>query len=188
MSLDGEQHLRVRKHASNGVQTPTLARLIRLANREVARCLQTSLGRFHLAGGAWHYLHTLVEEDGITQRELSQRIDTSEVGTLLQTAKMEAEGLVRRVRDTRDRRVVRIFVTKLGRKTHQKLTPHASAIISAITDGMSSNETDILRRLLVRATTNIQGYHQTLIAGLEDAKLRKSRARQRPARGGRVKA
>jgi DNA-binding MarR family transcriptional regulator len=178
--LDGEQHLPDRKPARKGVQTPTIARLIRLANRDVARCLQTSLGRFHLAGGAWHYLHTLVEEDGITQRELSQRIDTSEVGTLLQTAKMEAEGLVRRVRDTQDRRVVRIFVTKLGRKTHQKLTPHASEIISAITAGMSPNEIDILRRLLVRATTNIQEYHQTMIA--RDEKPGKNPARRRSAK------
>jgi DNA-binding MarR family transcriptional regulator len=186
--LDGEQHLPDRKHARKGIQTPTIARIIRLANREVARSLQTSLGRFHMAGGAWHYLHTLVEEDGITQRELSQRIDTSEVGTLLQTAKMEAEGLVRRVRDTQDRRVVRIFVTKLGRKTHQKLTPHASEIISAITAGMSRNEIDVLRRLLFRATTNIQDYHQTMIAGLDDEKPRKSPARRRSARHAAVKA
>jgi len=186
--LNGQQHLPDGKHARKGVQSPTIARLVRLANREIARCLQTSLGRFHLAGGAWHYLHTLVEEDGITQRELSQRIDTSEVGTMLQTAKMEAEGLVRRVRDTQDRRVVRIFVTKLGRKTHQKLMPHATEIISAITAGMSSAEIDILRRLLSRATANIQDYHRTMIAGLDDEKARRGPARQRSARRAAVKA
>lgn len=178
---NGRRQLTDKKRARKGIQTPTIARLIRLANREVARCLQTSLGRFHLAGGAWHYLNTLVEEDGITQRELSQRIDTSEVGTLLQTAKMEVDGLVRRVRDTKDRRVVRIFVTKRGRRTHAKLLPHAAEIISAITAGMSPNETDLLRQFLVRATTNIQNYHQTMIAGFDGEKPRARRRSERRA-------
>jgi MarR family transcriptional regulator, organic hydroperoxide resistance regulator len=186
--LNGQQHLPDKKRARKGIQTQTIARLIRLANREVARCLQTSFGRFHLAGGAWHYLNTLVEEDGITQRELSQRIDTSEVGTLLQTEKMEVAGLVRRVRDTHDRRVVRIFVTKLGRKTHEKLMPHAAEIICAITAGMSPKEIDILRQLLNRATANIQDYHRAIIAAMDEENPRKSSARRRSARRAAVKA
>jgi MarR family transcriptional regulator, organic hydroperoxide resistance regulator len=186
--LNGQQHLPDKKRARKGIQTPTIARLIRLANREVARCLQTSFGRFHLAGGAWHYLNTLVEEDGITQRELSQRIDTSEVGTLLQTGKMEVEGLVRRIRDTKDRRVVRIFVTKRGRRTYEKLLPHAAEIISAITAGMSPNEADLLRQLLARATKNIQDYHQTMLACFDDEKPRRRAARPPSARRAAVKA
>ena len=68
-----------------------------------------------LSAATWFLLAMLIDEDGISQGEVSQRfeVDPSRITRLAQ--RLEGEGLLRRERDPEDNRVVRLYATEEGR-------------------------------------------------------------------------
>ena len=67
---------------------------------------------------------------------------------------LESAGLVLRVRDNADRRVVRVETTDVGRELHQQLLDVAVAFDRRLRRGFSKEDLDGLRRLLVRVEEN----------------------------------
>jgi DNA-binding MarR family transcriptional regulator len=67
-----------------------------------------------LSAATWFLLTMLIEEDGVSQGEVSQRfeVDPSRITRLAQ--RLEGEGLLRRKRDSEDNRVVRLHATEEG--------------------------------------------------------------------------
>jgi DNA-binding MarR family transcriptional regulator len=68
-----------------------------------------------LSTATWFLLSMLIEEDGISQGEVSHRfeLDPSRITRLAQ--RLQDEGLLRRKRDPEDNRVVRLYITEEGR-------------------------------------------------------------------------
>jgi DNA-binding MarR family transcriptional regulator len=68
-----------------------------------------------LSAATWFLLSMLIDEDEISQGEVSQRfeVDPSRITRLAQ--RLEGEGLLRRKRDPEDNRVVRLHATEEGR-------------------------------------------------------------------------
>jgi DNA-binding MarR family transcriptional regulator len=68
-----------------------------------------------LSTATWFLLSMLIEEDGISQGEVSHRfeVDPSRITRLAQ--RLQDEGLLRRERDPQDNRVVRLYITEEGR-------------------------------------------------------------------------
>ena len=69
-----------------------------------------------LSAATWFLLTMLIDEDGISQGEVSHRfeVDPSRITRLAQ--RLEKEGLLRRKRDLEDNRVVRLHATEEGRR------------------------------------------------------------------------
>src|SRR5918912_3928700 len=67
-----------------------------------------------LSAATWFLLAMLIDEDGISQGEVSHRfeVDPSRITRLAQ--RLEGEGLLRRKRDPEDNRVVRLHATEKG--------------------------------------------------------------------------
>jgi DNA-binding MarR family transcriptional regulator len=68
-----------------------------------------------LSTATWFLLSMLIEEDGISQGEISHRfeVDPSRITRLAQ--RLQDEGLLRRERDPEDNRVVRLYASEEGR-------------------------------------------------------------------------
>jgi len=68
-----------------------------------------------LSTATWFLLSMLIEEDGISQGEVSHRfeVDPSRITRIAQ--RLQDEGLLRRKRDPEDNRVVRLYITEEGR-------------------------------------------------------------------------
>jgi DNA-binding MarR family transcriptional regulator len=68
-----------------------------------------------LGAATWFLLTMLIDEDGVSQGEVSHRfeVDPSRITRLAQ--RLEGEGLLRRKRDPEDNRVVRLHATEEGR-------------------------------------------------------------------------
>ena len=73
-----------------------------------------------LSAATWFLLTMLIDEDGISQGEVSHRfeVDPSRITRLAQ--RLEGEGLLRRKRDPEDNRVVRLHATEEGRLLIQR--------------------------------------------------------------------
>jgi DNA-binding MarR family transcriptional regulator len=117
--------------------TESIGYQIRMTHRVLQRYLQTKIEPHGVTLGMWYYLRTLWEEDGLTQRELSLRIETMEPSTLTAIQVMERKGVVRRVRSLEDRRKLHVFLTPKGKALKTKLLPLARQVAEDVTVELS---------------------------------------------------
>jgi DNA-binding MarR family transcriptional regulator len=128
--------------------------------RETSRLLLNALKREIEPHGITltHYflLRQLWDEEGINQSELSERLATTQPATVVTVDSLEKRGLIKRVRGTDDRRVVRIFLTAKGRTMRTTLLRCAYGISVAALDGMSAAEVVRLRASLAAVRANLE--------------------------------
>ena len=83
------------KHRTTGVaHAPKISRFCLLAHRSFQRAFQERIEQDGVTIGMWFYLRALWEKDGVTQRELSQSVETMDPSTGSALAKMERLGLI----------------------------------------------------------------------------------------------
>jgi len=129
---------------------------IRMTHRALQRYLQIKIKPHGVTLGTWYFLRALWHEDGLTQRELSRRIGTRESTTMTAIVAMEANGLVRRVRNDVDRRKQNVFLTPKGRRLKTKLLPLATEVVNTATAGFGERELALLLGLLATIQRNLE--------------------------------
>lgn len=129
--------------------------LVRMTHRAFTRVLQSRIEPHGVTVGMWYFLRVLWAEDGITQRELSQRIGMMEPTTVTALNNMERRGLIRRSRNPHDRRKINIYLTAKGRALRTRLMPLAMEVNAVALQGFAPAEVDALRTLLARARTRL---------------------------------
>jgi len=117
-----------------------LGHLIREAGRAYTRALQGRITRHGVTIGQWFFLCALWERDGMTQRELSQRVGMMEPTTVTALNGMERRGLITRVRNADDRRKVNIFLTERGRELRYVLEPDARDLHRRALGGLADGQ------------------------------------------------
>lgn len=127
----------------------------RLTFRAFTRSLGQRIVHHGVTIGQWRFLRELWREDGITQRELSERLSMREPSTVAAVRSMETAGLVRRVRDTCDRRKIRIYLTPRARRLRQPLLGHVRDVNAIAAAGISARDLQTTRRVLLQLTENL---------------------------------
>lgn len=148
---------RERAAGLGGVAHPEdLAARIREVHRQFGRVLQQRIGDLGLTLGTWYFLRALWEEDGLSQRELSQRIGTMEPTTVSALNAMERLDLVRRERDPHDKRRRRVFLTDHGRSLKRDALGLLVELDGQALDGFSEPEVAQLHLLLDGVLENLR--------------------------------
>jgi DNA-binding MarR family transcriptional regulator len=119
---------------------------VRTTHRAIQRLLQLKIEPHGITLGMWYFLRALWHEDGLTQRELSNRVGTMEPTTLSAMLIMEKKGLVRRVRDKTDRRKWHIHLTPRGRALKARLIPLAREVVDMAVQNLSTKDVKQLLR------------------------------------------
>ncbi|MEX2195381.1 MAG: MarR family transcriptional regulator [Thermoleophilaceae bacterium] len=118
--------------------------------------LQRELEPHGVHAGQDYLLEVLWEEDGLGVGAIAERLGI-EAPTVVRTVqRMEASGLVRRVRDPHDRRRARVVLTDRGRAVEPAVRRALDAVTRSATRGFSAQERDTLRELLERVRTNLR--------------------------------
>lgn len=130
--------------------------LIRDLNRAVQRELATFVQDRGVLHGHWYFLRLLWLEDGLTQRELAQRLGMMEPTAVVALRGMEADGWIHRVRSETDKRKVHILLTPAGQALKANLLPVARAVNERVLRGMSPEERLFFTGLLRRARQNFR--------------------------------
>ena len=101
-----------------------------------------------LGAATWFLLSMLIDEDGMSQGEVSQRfeVDPSRITRLAQ--RLEREGLLRRGRDPEDNRVVRLHATEQGRLLIESCQERREGFEDRIRQEFSPEELAEFRRAL----------------------------------------
>ena len=124
--------------------------LVRQTHRAFTRSLQARIAPEGVTIGMWYFLRVLWLEDGISQRELSQRVGMMEPTTASALNNMERKGLVRRLRSRADRRIINVFLTERGRALEKRLLPLAAEVNRVALRALPAQELQILNALLTK--------------------------------------
>jgi len=132
-----------------------LAHLTRLAARGFTRSLQLRLDGFDMTFGHWIFLRILWDEDGLTQRVLSERASLTEPTTHNALVKLEKLGYVKRKNLKGNNRRQHAFLTKRGRDAREILEPLAFEVNEMAINGLSDKDVAMFRRFLIVTIENL---------------------------------
>jgi len=134
------------RDTSAGYLTNHMARLF-------ARHLDAGIRPLGLSLGAFPALLHLWEKDGLTQKELVERLHIEQPTMANTLARMERDGLLRRVKDEADARIQRIWLTEKGRAMEREATRAALAVNARALDDLSEVERaqflNLMRRVIL---------------------------------------
>jgi len=134
--------------------------LVRDAHRAFQRLLEQRIAGSGVTRGQWYFLRVLWSEDGLSQRELSERVGMMEPTTVIALRSMEKAGLIRRVRDDEDKRKTQVWLTPKAKRLRNQLLLVALGINEQAAEGVERDELTTLRRVLARMTANLDRLRQ----------------------------
>ncbi|SKB26075.1 DNA-binding transcriptional regulator, MarR family [Sphingopyxis flava] len=143
--------------------------LARVVFRSFSRLLERRTLAYDVSAGQWRFLRQLWREDGITQRELSERVGMREPTTVVALKGLEKAGFITRRKTDDDRRKTFIFLTPHAKKLELTLAPMNAEIHEIATRGMTDEEVETLQSLMRRVIDNLADETQKL-AVLSDVK------------------
>jgi MarR family transcriptional regulator, organic hydroperoxide resistance regulator len=132
-----------------------LAHLTKEAWRAFVRALQTRLAAPGVPFGHWTFLRVLWEEDGITQRALSEAAGVAEPSTATAIRAMEELGYVTRRQMRGNRKNVYVHLTARGRALKAKLEPLAEEVNAIAVRGANTGDLAATRRILLLIVENL---------------------------------
>ena len=129
--------------------------LVRDTHLLFAKALRTRLQSHQITPGQWYFLRALWDEEGLSQRELSRRVGTTEPTTVSALRLLSRSGMIERIRNPKDRRTINIFLTDKARDMKCELMPVAIEVNAIATAGLSASEFLQLRELLQKVRDNL---------------------------------
>lgn len=121
------------REESLGYQVNHLARLL-------AHSLAARIAPYGVVPGQFAQLLALFEQDGLTQRELCDRVRIEQATMAKTLQRMQRDGLVRCVPDPDDRRRIRVYLTDRARAIEHEVTAAARSVNASATDGLTDAE------------------------------------------------
>jgi DNA-binding MarR family transcriptional regulator len=122
--------------------------------RSVTRALQSRAVRLGFSPGQFPVLLELWEEEGLTQRQLLDRVDVEQATMANTLARMERDGLIERRVHPRDRRAQQIFLTEKARAMREEALTLAREAEDAVFSGFRRFEKELLKEFIRWAIAN----------------------------------
>lgn len=134
-----------------------LGLLIKDAMRGMYRAMQMRMTEHNVSFGHWAFLRILWQEDGLTQRVLSERAGVMEPTTFSALKAMEQLGYITRRQLPDNRKNIYIFLTQEGRSLEKKLLPLAFEVNEIAVAGVPAEDLIATRRTLLAIIENMVG-------------------------------
>jgi DNA-binding MarR family transcriptional regulator len=135
--------------------------VVREVYRGFARLLQTRIAREGVSIGMWFVLRMLWEEDGLTQRQISERVGINGPTVVTAINSMEKAGLVKRMPNREDRRKTNVFLTQRGHHLKDKLWPMAKEVYALAFKSIDRKDIAAMGRFLTQVWANLETEHRS---------------------------
>lgn len=152
---EAEISQRILKHWHHAVPNDRMAHLVKDVSRSFLRSLQARLAEAGVSLGHWTFLRILWEQDGLTQRALSQEAGVMEPTTVVALRAMEELGYITRERLPENRKNIYVFLTAKGKALKRKLVPLAEEVNAVALRGLNEGELEVARRCLLVMLDNL---------------------------------
>lgn len=104
----------------------------------------------------WILLRRIDQQPGVSQSDLAEALEVEKATAGRLIDKLADYGWLERRQDKNDRRVNRIYMTRLGRKIHGQIGPFAEAMVREELSGLSVGEREQLTSLLMSVKQRLQ--------------------------------
>ena len=131
--------------------------LVRDTHLLFAKALRNRLQNHQITPGQWYFLRILWDEEGLSQRELSRRVGTTEPTTVSALRLLTRNCMIERVRNPKDRRTINIYLTDKARNMKAALMPVAFDVNDVAMRGLTDSEFAQLQGLLQKVRENLTG-------------------------------
>lgn len=126
---------------------------------DVARLLRVDAdkrARQHgMTRAQWAILIWLERQPGISQKELSELLEVEPITVARLIDRLEANGMVERRPDPRDRRIWRLHLLPPARVALEEVNMHRSVIAQMITEGVDRHSLETMTETLLRMKANL---------------------------------
>ena len=122
--------------------------------KEFARALQTRAAKLGFSAGQFPILLELWNEEGLTQKQLLERVDVEQATMANTLARMERDGLIERRPHPSDRRAQLVFLTVKARDLKDEALSAASEADQALFAGFRRFEKELMLEYMRWAIEN----------------------------------
>jgi DNA-binding MarR family transcriptional regulator len=130
--------------------------LMGMLHRALRRKYDRQLKEFGLTPCQFEVLMILWEEEGILLSELGRRVSRDGPTITGVVDRMENKMLVKRKRDTHDRRAVRVVLTSKSKGMKKQLTTTKKRVLEKIARNLSNKEITSLESVLAKMMKNME--------------------------------
>ncbi|WLR92582.1 MarR family winged helix-turn-helix transcriptional regulator [Shinella zoogloeoides] len=136
-------------------RTASATYLANLLAKAASRALHARADGAGFAPGQFPVLLELWNGDGLTQRELLDRLDIEQATMANTLSRMERDGLISRRRHPKDRRAQLVFLTTEGKALQETALAAASATEEALFQGFRRFERELLLEYMRMVLANL---------------------------------
>lgn len=141
----------------------SLIRLILSIYRTSQMHIIPNVSEYDIGRGQWYFLNKLLlEEDGISQEELSREMVVDSAHTARAIKILEEKGFVYREKDSKDARKKNIFITDKSLKIKEDYHNIYKDLNKILVKDFTSEEIELVMSLLFRMENNIKSYVENL--------------------------
>lgn len=134
-----------------------------LLNQVMHLYIQRSMHLFRdmkMHPGQGGLLWVLSNKEGLSQKEIAEKLGVKPPSITVMIKKLEAEGYITKKQDEKDQRVTRICITPEGEKTAAYMGEVLDILAKEAFANMSDEEVMLLRRLLLQMRDNLSKNNQ----------------------------
>jgi len=122
------------------------------AAKELSDEFNRRLGEMGSTRVQWIALYYIGMNEGITQKDLSDKMDLKESTVVRLIDRMEKEGVIERIKDDKDRRISKLYLTSHGKEKREKVLPIGESFSREAVEGISEEDLDIFKEVLFGKT------------------------------------
>lgn len=134
---------------------PSLGDVVNHLSRLMTQSLGDAIAAYGVTPGQAPVLKCLWQQDGLTQRELYQRVHIEQATMSNTLSRMERDGLIRRKPDRNDRRAQRVLLTAKARKLEAKVADAAKSVNKAALGKLKVKDKKVLMELMGQMIENL---------------------------------
>ncbi|MDO3678883.1 MarR family winged helix-turn-helix transcriptional regulator [Paenibacillus ehimensis] len=130
--------------------------IVHRADLKLNNYYQKVVNPFGITVDQWEILVILWEKEGITQKELAERLYKDQTNIARMLFKLEKKGFVHRVTHETDRRSLRVYLTPKGREIKEDILAPSIEAYKKTVEGLSEEEVETFRRILAVMYNNVK--------------------------------
>jgi DNA-binding MarR family transcriptional regulator len=114
------------------------------------------LGEEAVTGGQFAYMLVICENPGLSQKELSQRLQIDKGSVTRMMSRLQKKGYIDQQSSKQDKRMSLLYPTELGIKAYRHIAPIAAESERRLSNSLSSQEEEELLRLLQKVIEGLE--------------------------------
>ncbi len=118
----------------------SIGRIITLLSRNIQQELKNVVEPFGITVGEEPYFMELIYEEGITQEELTRRVNVDKAATARVVKSLEEKGLLIRKPDENDKRSKRLYLTDNAKQKYDPMSAKLQEYNKLLTRRLSEDE------------------------------------------------